>query len=196
MLEFTCRFIEKLESHGDTTISAKQHSGAISHYPPSLQPTMLRNLLIKRSKAYMAKGLLVEALNDAKKVRCFVSCRLAFVNRSLPGVRAWFTVCMGLRECMPHYCNKRSMCTGCHDYPTPPIAQPCSKSHPLVHLDQFQLQRCICHHSFLSVCFVPFPTRPFCEAFTRHAENPLCAPYASHVQPFDQSSVNGQCMIS
>ena len=110
ILEFTCRFIEKLESPGDTTMSAKQHSGAISHYPPSLKPAMLRNLLIKRSKAYMTKGLLMESLNDAKKVRYFVLWRFAFVNRSLPGVRAWFTVCM--RLCMPHHCNKRTLHTG------------------------------------------------------------------------------------
>ncbi|KAN0087925.1 hypothetical protein V8E55_006546 [Tylopilus felleus] len=37
------------------------------YYPPVLKPTTLRNLLRKRSQAYTAKGLWVEALNDANK---------------------------------------------------------------------------------------------------------------------------------
>ncbi|KAN0101238.1 hypothetical protein V8E55_001222 [Tylopilus felleus] len=62
--------MEKLESCGDTAVSDEQHGGAVSHYPTSLvvKPAMVQNLLIKRSKAYMAKGLCVEALNDANKV--------------------------------------------------------------------------------------------------------------------------------
>ena len=67
--------MEKLESSGDTAASDDRYSGAVSHYPTSsaVKPTMLQNLLIKRSKAYMAKGLWVEALNDANKVRCSVA---------------------------------------------------------------------------------------------------------------------------
>ena len=65
--------MEKLpvESSGDTTVRDEQHGGAVFHYPtsPVLKPATLQNLLIKRSQAYMAKGLWVEALNDANKVR-------------------------------------------------------------------------------------------------------------------------------
>ena len=74
--------MEKLESSGDTTVSDEQHGGAVSHYPTSLvlKPATLQNLLIKRSKAYMAKGLWEEVLNDAKKVRFSVSHNLVLVN--------------------------------------------------------------------------------------------------------------------
>ena len=66
--------MEKLESSGDTAVSDKQHGGAVSHYPTSpLKPGTLHNLLIKRSKAYMAKGLWVDALNDANNVRYSVA---------------------------------------------------------------------------------------------------------------------------
>ena len=67
--------MEKLESSGDTAVSNEQHGGAVSHYPtsPVLKPGVVQNLLIKRSKAYVAKGLWVEALNDASKVRCSVA---------------------------------------------------------------------------------------------------------------------------
>ena len=67
--------MDKLESSGDTTVSNEQHGGAVSHYPTSLalNPAVVQNLLIKRSKAYVAKGLWVEALNDASKVRCSVA---------------------------------------------------------------------------------------------------------------------------
>ena len=67
--------MEKLESSGDTAVSDGRHGGAVSHYPTSLalKPATLQNLLIKRSKAYMAKGLWEEALNDANTVRCCVA---------------------------------------------------------------------------------------------------------------------------
>ncbi|KAN0101233.1 hypothetical protein V8E55_001217, partial [Tylopilus felleus] len=68
-LDFRRRCLEKLESSGDLAVSNERH-GAVSHYPTSLvlKPATVQNLLIKRSKAYMAKGLTVEALNDANKV--------------------------------------------------------------------------------------------------------------------------------
>ena len=68
--------MEKLESCGDTAVSDERHGGAVSHYPTSLvlKPPMVQNLFIKRSKAYMAKGLWVEALNDANKVRRSMCC--------------------------------------------------------------------------------------------------------------------------
>ena len=66
--------MEKLESSGDTAVSDERHGGAV-------KPATLQNLLMKRSQAYMAKGLWVEALNDANKVRCSVSHKLVLVNR-------------------------------------------------------------------------------------------------------------------
>ena len=79
--------MEKLQSSGDTAVSDKWHGSAIFHYPasPVLKPATLQNLLIKRSNAYMAKGLWVEALNDANKVPCILLQVLAFVNGSSPG---------------------------------------------------------------------------------------------------------------
>ena len=75
--------MEKLESSGNTAVNDEQHGGAVSHYPISLvlKPGTLQNLLIKRSQAYTAKGLWVEALNDANKVRCSVSHKLVLLNR-------------------------------------------------------------------------------------------------------------------
>ena len=66
--------MEKLESSQDTVMSAERHIG-IPHYPTPLvlNPVMLQSILTKRSKAYLAKGLWVQALSDATKVRCFVS---------------------------------------------------------------------------------------------------------------------------
>ena len=77
--------MEKLpvESSGDTAVGDEPHGGAVSHYPTSLvlKPAILQNLLIKRSQAYVAKGLWEEALNDANKVRCAVLHKLVLVNR-------------------------------------------------------------------------------------------------------------------
>ena len=75
--------MEKLESSRDTAVSDERHGGAVSHDPTSLvvKPATLQNLLMKRSQAYMAKGLWVEALNDVNKVRCSVSYQLVLVNR-------------------------------------------------------------------------------------------------------------------
>ena len=75
--------MEKLESSGNTAVSDERHGGAVSHFPTALllKPGTLQNLLIKRSKAYVVKGLWAEALNDANKVRCSVSHKLVLVNR-------------------------------------------------------------------------------------------------------------------
>ena len=75
--------MEKLESSGETAVSDERHGGAVSHYPTSLafKPASLQNLLMKRCQAYMAKGLWVEVLNDANKVRCSVSHKLVLVNK-------------------------------------------------------------------------------------------------------------------
>ena len=75
--------MEKLDSNGDTAVSDERHAGTVSHYlaSPVFKPATLQNLLIKRSNAYMAKGLWAEALNDANKVCCSVSHTLVLVNR-------------------------------------------------------------------------------------------------------------------
>ena len=79
--------MEKPQSSGDTAVGDKRHGSAVFHYPasPVLKPATLQNLLIKRSNAYMAKGLWMEALNDTNKVRCILSQGLALVNKSSPG---------------------------------------------------------------------------------------------------------------
>ena len=75
--------MEKLESSGDTAVSDEWYGGAVSHFPTSVVPKSdtLQILLIKRSRAYVAKDLWVEALNDANKVGCSLSHKLVLVNR-------------------------------------------------------------------------------------------------------------------
>ncbi|KAN0087909.1 hypothetical protein V8E55_006530 [Tylopilus felleus] len=70
VFDYRRRCMEKLESNRDTAASNEQHGGVVSHYPtsPVLKPGVVQNLLIKRSKAYVAKGLWVEVLNDVSKV--------------------------------------------------------------------------------------------------------------------------------
>ena len=90
----------KLEGLGDTAMSAERHDDAISQYSValSLNPAVPQGLFIKRSKAYVARGLWQDALNDANKVCPFVSRRLVLVDISSPGDRARSIVPMGLRE--------------------------------------------------------------------------------------------------
>ena len=77
----------KLENLGDTAMGIELYDDAISHYSDALllHPVTPLPCLIKRSKAYVAKGLWEQALNDANKVRSFVSRRLALANRPLIG---------------------------------------------------------------------------------------------------------------
>ena len=84
ILDFKHRCSLKLESLGDVAMSDERHGDAISHYSVALSfdPTVRKGLFIKRSKAYMAKSLWKEALNDANKVRPAVPCRLVLVHRS------------------------------------------------------------------------------------------------------------------
>ena len=116
-LDFRRRCMEKLESSEDTAVSDEQHGGAVPYCPTSLvlNPVTLQNLLIKRSKAYTAKGLWVEALNDANKVRCSVSHKLVLTNRWSPGDRTRSTVSMGLPQeaCCITQCWRLSKCNQC-----------------------------------------------------------------------------------
>ncbi|KAG8214862.1 hypothetical protein J3R82DRAFT_10029 [Butyriboletus roseoflavus] len=59
----------KLEDLGDTAMGAQRHDDAISHYTAilSLTPAVPHGFFIKRSKAYLARDLCQDALNDANK---------------------------------------------------------------------------------------------------------------------------------
>ena len=84
------RYSGKLENLGDTAMGIERYDDAISHYSEALHlhPVTPLSFLLKRSKAYVAKGLWEQALNDANKVRFFASRRLALINRPLIGRRA------------------------------------------------------------------------------------------------------------
>ena len=63
-------------------MNAKKHEDAISCYSAALKldPAAPQGLHIKRSKAYVDKGLWKEALHDAKEVGSVVSPRLVPAN--------------------------------------------------------------------------------------------------------------------
>jgi hypothetical protein len=81
-------------------MNTRYYNEAVSQYSAalSLDPAVPQGLFIKRSKAYMAGGLWEDAVNDANKVRPFVSHSLVLVDISSPGDRARPIVPMGLRE--------------------------------------------------------------------------------------------------
>ena len=68
---FKRRLSQKLEDLGDAAMRARRHDDAISKYSLalSLDPTSPQGLLIKRSKAYVSKGVWENGLQDADKVR-------------------------------------------------------------------------------------------------------------------------------
>ncbi|KAN0088020.1 hypothetical protein V8E55_006641 [Tylopilus felleus] len=68
--EQTDWILGKLENFGDTAMGIEQYDDAISHYSEALllHPVTHLSFLLKRSKAYVAKGLWEQALNDADKV--------------------------------------------------------------------------------------------------------------------------------
>jgi len=74
MSDFRQRFSKNLEHLGDAAMNAQRHSEAISVYSValSLDPS-LEGLFIRRSKAYIARGMWGDALNDANQVRSFLS---------------------------------------------------------------------------------------------------------------------------
>jgi tetratricopeptide (TPR) repeat protein len=76
------RLSKKQEYLGDAAMNAQQFEEAISEYSSvlSLDPVEPAALFIKRSGAYVALSLWEDALNDANKVRSFVSCRLVLVD--------------------------------------------------------------------------------------------------------------------
>ena len=70
MWMLTHRCSGRVEGLGDTAMSAGQHDVAISQYSValSLNPAAPQGLFIKRSSAYIARGLWQDALNDANEV--------------------------------------------------------------------------------------------------------------------------------
>lgn len=79
MPDFRRRCSRKLEDFGDTAMGTERCDEVISQYSAalSLDPATPQNLLIKRNKAYLAKGLWKDALDDANAVRllCLVQAR-------------------------------------------------------------------------------------------------------------------------
>ncbi|KAG9310464.1 hypothetical protein JVU11DRAFT_9607 [Chiua virens] len=69
-VDFRQRCLEKLPSLGDTAMSALRLDEAIIHYSAalSLSPALPQGILVKRSQAYMAKGLWEDALDDTNQV--------------------------------------------------------------------------------------------------------------------------------
>ena len=79
---FKRRLSRKLEDLGDAAMDVRRHNKAIYEYSAalSLDPTSPQGLLLKRSKAYVARGLWENGLRDADKVRPFLSRRLVLVD--------------------------------------------------------------------------------------------------------------------
>ena len=80
--DFRQHFSKRLEYLGDAAMNALKLNEALSGYSTalSLDPPAPQGLFIKRSKVYIALSLWENALNDANKVRSFVSCRFILVN--------------------------------------------------------------------------------------------------------------------
>ncbi|KAN0087969.1 hypothetical protein V8E55_006590, partial [Tylopilus felleus] len=76
-IEWVCDFTqycsEKLGHLGDTAMDAQQHDEAISYYTTalSLGPACPQNVLIRRSKAWLATGEWEKARDDADQVHHF-----------------------------------------------------------------------------------------------------------------------------
>lgn len=70
--DFKQRCVEKLVHLGDVARDAERHDEAITQYSAalSLDPT-IPHVFMKRSKAYMAKGLWEDAIDDADRVSHF-----------------------------------------------------------------------------------------------------------------------------
>lgn len=70
-VDFKRHYSGRLEDLGDTAMSAERHDDAIALYSTalSLNPSVPQRLFLKRSKAYVAMGSWLEALDDADKVR-------------------------------------------------------------------------------------------------------------------------------
>ena len=72
--------VSKLEALGDGALDSREYDGAIAQYTSalSLDPADPTEILVKRSKARVAKGLWGDALVDANEARasCGIHCTL------------------------------------------------------------------------------------------------------------------------
>ena len=67
---FGQRCTEKLEQLGDVAADAQQHNDAILQYSAALSLNLpFPQILVKRSKVYLAMGLWEDALHDANQAR-------------------------------------------------------------------------------------------------------------------------------
>ena len=100
LLDFKLRCAEKLEQLGDTAVDAQQYDDASARYSAalSLDPAIPRDVLIKRSKVYVAMGLWEEALDDTDQVCHSVLCGSDPLDAEDLGDSARSVVYMGLRE--------------------------------------------------------------------------------------------------
>lgn len=71
--DFQSRCRRKIEDLGDIAMNAREYDRAILQYTSalSLEPATPHDLLVKRSKARVGKGLWEDALNDANEVGYF-----------------------------------------------------------------------------------------------------------------------------
>ena len=86
---------------GDTAADARRHDEAISHYTTALSVNVgsQQDILLKRSKAYLACGSFKHALDDANQVyplKFLIQTNL--LNHLSSGDRTRSIVSMGLRD--------------------------------------------------------------------------------------------------
>ena len=82
-------------------MDAQQYDDAMTWYSAalSLDPAIPQDVLIKRSKVYMAMGLWEDALDDTSKVCHFYFVQVwSSLDTAELGNDALFGICMGLRE--------------------------------------------------------------------------------------------------
>ena len=82
--DFRQRVADQPEHWGDTAANAKQYDEAISLYTTALShdPPSPQDILIKRSKVYMALGSWQQAADDANQVRHHCRMQVNLVDAS------------------------------------------------------------------------------------------------------------------
>ena len=72
-LDFKQRCVERLKRLGDVAVETQRQDDAITHYSValSLNPVVRKDILIKRSKVYVAKELWENAMDDTNQVSHF-----------------------------------------------------------------------------------------------------------------------------
>jgi tetratricopeptide (TPR) repeat protein len=99
-LDFKHRCSRKLEELGDAATNARRHDEAIFRYSAALalDHTTPQTLLVKRSTAYVVKGLSKDALNDANKVCHFCLIEVFLLDGESSDNQARSVVSIRLRE--------------------------------------------------------------------------------------------------